>query len=257
MTATVIASLRGTRRRSHSVAPITVEREAIAPVVGLAMRPGDQAARRRRAMRLDRGMDNPHSAPDKPDAAAAGEKSRLARFIMRSHTFLSSFVIGAAGLIATSIWQYRQSETTANQAVAQQKVAETAAENSWKITRADTVSQRYGVLLSLTRAEIIDPELAVSYALELGKDNADDMTSVLASTRSKDYRRLARAYTLNCEERYGLLHPIEVGEDKSAPRWEAIVKLSAAAVQLALKGGEHGPMALFDNDRDVQVEVQQ
>src|SRR6185295_18555090 len=164
-------------------------------------------------------MDHPPSAPDAP---SADEQSKLGRFIMRYHTFLSSFVIGAAGLIATSIWQYRQSETTANQAVAQQKVAETAAENSWKITRADilsknlsvlassgpdTVSQRYGVLLSLTRAEIIDPELAVSYALELGKDNAEDMSSVLASTRRKDYGRLARAYTLNCEERYGLLHP--------------------------------------------------
>jgi hypothetical protein len=217
-------------------------------------------------------MDNPHSAPDKPDAAAADEQSRLGRFIMRYHTFLSSFVIGAAGLIATSIWQYRQSETTANQAVAQQKAADTAAENSWKITRADilsknlsvlassgpdTVSQRYGVLLSLTRAEIIDPELAVSYALELGKDNAEDMSSVLASTRRKDYGRLARAYTLNCEERYGLLHPIEVCQDKYAPRSEAIGKLFAADVQLALKGGEHGPMALFDNEREVQFEVQQ
>src|SRR4051812_22443325 len=108
-------------------------------------------------------MEEPSSgAPPVEDTSALG------RFITRYHTFLSSFVIGAAGLIATSIWQYRQSETTANQAAAQQKVAETAAENSWKITRADilsknlsilaatgadTVSQRYGVLLSLTRAE--------------------------------------------------------------------------------------------------------
>src|ERR1051326_3050773 len=159
-------------------------------------------------------------APPEPPRRADDDTSKLVRCIMRYHTFLSSFVIGAAGLIATSMWQYRPSETTRNQAEAQQKVAETAAENSWKITRADilsknlsvlassgpdTVSQRYGVLLSLTRAEIIDPELAVSYALELGKDSADDMSSVLASTRLKDYRRLARAYTLNCEERYGLL----------------------------------------------------
>jgi hypothetical protein len=92
-------------------------------------------------------MDHPPSAPDK-HGAADDEQSRLGRFIMRYHTFLSSFVIGAAGLIATSIWQYRQSETTANQAEAQQKVAETAAENSWKITRADILSKNLGVLAS-------------------------------------------------------------------------------------------------------------
>src|SRR5262249_23213915 len=156
------------------------------------------------------------------------------------------------------------SETTRNQAEAQQKVAETAAENSWKITRADilsknlgvlassgaeTVSQRYGVLLSLTRAEIIDPELAVSYALELGKDSADDMTPVLASTRRKDYARLARAFALNCEEKYGLSRPIDVCEDKFAPRSAAIGRLFANDVDAALKGGEHGPMALLDHER--------
>src|SRR5438045_3307807 len=128
-------------------------------------------------------MENPSPEPAKPAAALAEEQSRIGRFIMRYHTFLSSFVIGVAGLIATSIWQYRQSETTRNQAEAQQKVAETAAENSWKITRADilsknlgvlastgpeTAAQRYGVLLSLTPAETPEPELAASYALEPG-----------------------------------------------------------------------------------------
>ena len=48
-------------------------------------------------------------------------------------------------------------------------------------TGSNSADQRYGVLLSLTRADIIDPELAVSYALELGKDNADYMLSVLAN----------------------------------------------------------------------------
>lgn len=219
-------------------------------------------------------MEIPPPEPAKPGAAAppADDTSKLGRFIMRYHTFLSSFVIGVAGLIATSIWQYRQSETTRNQAIAQQRVAETAAENSWKITRADilsknlsilastgpdTVGQRYGVLLSLTRAEIIDPELAVSYALELGKDSADDMTSVLASTRHKDYARLARAYTLSCEEKYGIERPLAVCEDKLAARSAAIGKLFAADIQLALKGGEPGPMALLEREREVQVEVQQ
>jgi hypothetical protein len=218
-------------------------------------------------------MDNAPPAPDKPAVAAPAEDtSRLGRFITRYHTFLSSFVIGAAGLIATSIWQYRQSETTRNQAIAEQKVAETAAENSWKITRADilsknlsvlastgrdTESQRYGVLLSLTRADIIDPELAVSYALELGKDSADDMASVLANTRHKDYARLARAYTLSCEQKYGIERPLVMCEDKLADRSVAISRLFAADVQLWLQGGERGPMALLDQEREVQAEVQQ
>ena len=37
--------------------------------------------------------------------------SKLGRFIQTYHGFLSSFVIGVAGLVATSIWQYRQSKT--------------------------------------------------------------------------------------------------------------------------------------------------
>ncbi|HEX4419283.1 MAG TPA: hypothetical protein VH165_15330 [Kofleriaceae bacterium] len=205
-------------------------------------------------------------------AAAPDDTSRLGRFIMRYHTFLSSFVIGVAGLIATSIWQYRQSETTEHQARAQQRVAETAAENSWKITRADilsknlsvlastgadTVSQRYGVLLSLTRGEIIDPELAVSYALELGKDNAEDMSSVLASTKHKDYARLSRAYGLSCAEKYGIARTLEVCADKYAERTAAIGKLMSDDVTVALAGGDHGPMALLDREIDVQLQIQQ
>jgi len=213
----------------------------------------------------------PAKQPGPETAPAAEDTSKLGRFIMRYHTFLSSFVIGVAGLIATSIWQFRQSETTRNQAEAQQKVAETAAENSWKITRADilsknlsvlastgadTVSQRYGVLLSLTRAEIIDPELAVSYALELGKDSADDMTSVLANTKHKDYARLARAYSLSCEEKYGITRMVlDVCADKLADRSDALGKLFADDVRIALAGGDPGPMALLGNERAVQLDV--
>src|ERR1051326_6037029 len=87
-------------------------------------------------------------APPEPPRRADDDTSKLVRCIIKYHTFLSSFVIGVAGLIATSIWQYRQSETTRNQALAQQKVAETAAENSWKITRADILSKNLGVLAS-------------------------------------------------------------------------------------------------------------
>src|SRR3954469_7326419 len=107
--------------------------------------------------------------PDKEDE----ETSKLGRFIQKYHTFLSSFVIGVAGLIATSIWQYRQSEVARHQAESQQRVAETQAANQWRIEKAEILSknlqvlsaqtgnveQRYGVLLSLARGNILDPEL--------------------------------------------------------------------------------------------------
>src|ERR1041384_4410541 len=152
---------------------------------------------------------------DKSAAAPPPEESRIGKFIVRYHTFLSSFVIGAAGLVATSIWEFRQAETAQRQAQAQQKVAETQAENSWKIERAEILGKnlavlassgansaapRYGVVLSLTRADIIDPELTISYALELGKDNADYMLSVLANVAMTDFTRLSHAFVLSCEE---------------------------------------------------------
>src|SRR5690349_18049377 len=121
--------------------------------------------------------------------------SKIGRFIMKYPTFQSSLVVGIAGLVATSIWQYRQSANQKAQADAAQKVAASGAASA---------DQRFGVLLSLTRAEILDPELAVSYALELGKDNAEYMLSVLANMPIKNYARLERAYTLSCEERFGV-----------------------------------------------------
>src|SRR5438132_13718364 len=132
-----------------------------------------------------------------PDETEEEETSKVGKFIQKYHTFLSSFVIGVAGLIATSIWQYRQSEVARHQAESQQRVAETQAANQWRIERAEILSknlqtlagqgpgnveQRYGVLLSLARGNILDPELAVSYALELGKENPEYMQSVLSNT---------------------------------------------------------------------------
>src|SRR5213080_4261857 len=92
-------------------------------------------------------------AAEKPEANAEGdestpdkETSRVGRFIMKYHTFLSSFVIGAAGLVATSIWQYRQSETARRSAESQQKVAETQADNQWRIERAEILAKNLSVL---------------------------------------------------------------------------------------------------------------
>ena len=112
---------------------------------------------------------------------ATGTLSKLGKFIQTYHSFLSSFVIGVAGLVATSIWQYRQSQIASEQARSEQTIARTKAENDWRIARAEILSknlnilsaqgpgsadQRFGVLLSLTRGAIIDPELAVSYAMD-------------------------------------------------------------------------------------------
>ncbi|HEY0989249.1 MAG TPA: hypothetical protein VGD80_19405 [Kofleriaceae bacterium] len=229
---------------------------------------------------------------DKPTAAAAPpeEGSRIGKFIVRYHTFLSSFVIGAAGLVATSIWQFRQAQTAQRQAEAQQKVAETQAENSWKIERAEilgknlgvlassgagSADQRYGVLLSLTRADIIDPELTISYALELGKDNADYMQSVLANVTMKDYLRLSHAYVLSCEERYGTSPAIDACADPLAARSAAIGRIIADDVAAAVSAPVPGvapatepaaaplvrpkssSLTLLKDERVVQLNVQQ
>ena len=216
--------------------------------------------------------------------------SRVGQFIQTYHSFLSTFVIGAAGLIATSIWQYRQSEIAQQQAKTQQEIAITQAENSWRIERAEilsknlqvlattgtsTVESRYGVLLSLTRGNILDAELAVSYALELGKDNADYMQSVLANTAGKSYQRLASAFEPTCMQRFGVSRDVPLCKaDVHAGRSEAIAELFADETEaarkqrllqlsvppqdeLAPKPAAHkpdllGPTVLLQDEREVQ-----
>jgi hypothetical protein len=210
------------------------------------------------------GSEGNESKPDE-------ETSKVGRFIMKYHTFLSSFVIGAAGLVATSIWQYRQSEVAKRSAESQQKVAETQAENQWRIERAEilaknlsvlsaqgpgSVEQRFGVLLSLARGNILDPELAVSYALELGKDNPDYMQSVLANTAGKDYHRLSRAYVLSCEEKYGIARNVAIcSNDKLAARSEAIAQLISDETQAAEAQGQPGPLVMLKDEREVQQNI--
>jgi len=223
-----------------------------------------------------KAKEEPKSAADaaerKEGEAPEEETSRIGRFITKYHTFLSSFVIGIAGLIATSIWQYRQSEIARRQAESQQKVAETNAANQWRIERAEilaknlqvlasqgpgTVEQRYGVLLSLARGDILDPELAVSYALELGKDNPEYMQSVLANTANKDYVRLSRAFVMSCEDKYGIARNVPAcAGDKLAPRSAAIAQLISDETQAAMSQGQPGPLVMLKDERDVQQSVQ-
>jgi hypothetical protein len=193
---------------------------------------------------------------------------RFGRFIQAYSSFLSTFVIGAAGLVATSIWQYRQSDIAAKQAESQQKIAITQAENNWRIERAEilaknlgvlssagpeSVESRYGALLSLTRGNILDPELAVSYALELGKDNAEYMKSVLASTQDKSYGRLATAFELSCQTRFGITRAVPIcPNDHHVDRSSAIADLFADELDVAHRKGQPGPLEILHDERYVQ-----
>jgi hypothetical protein len=203
-------------------------------------------------------------APEKP-------ASKLGKFIQTYHSFLSSFVIGVAGLVATSIWQFRQAEISRRQADSQEAITKTKADNDWKIARAeilaknldiladqkpDSADRRFGVLLSLTRSDIIDPELAVSYALELGKEIPVYMRSVLASTRGKSYPQLAQAFAMTCLQRFGVERAAELcGDDKLSERSNAIAELLRDEMEAHNQlGGDPrlSPLALLTDEEDVQ-----
>jgi hypothetical protein len=211
------------------------------------------------------------SAPTPDPAKRDVPPSRIGKLIVRYPTFLSSLVVGIAGLIATTMWQCRNYHSQRDAAAAAQKVTETQAANSWKIERTEilgknlqtlaqtgpgTADQRFGVLLSLTRAEIIDPELAVSYALELGKDNVEYMQSVLASTPNKNYTRIERAYTVSCEERYGVSPAIDACTDKLEARSQGLAELVSDEVAATLGTDQVGPLVLFKDERRTQLDVQ-
>jgi hypothetical protein len=190
--------------------------------------------------------------------------TRLGKFIQTYSAFLSSFVIGVAGLIATSIWQYRQSEIARRQAESQQRVAETQAANAWRVERANIlakhlslltakngpVDQRFGVLLSLTRGKIVDPELATSYALDLGLENTEYMKSVLTATEEKSWGQLFQAFQLTCVQRFGVARDLDVCRgDKLADRSYAIAEALSDDLERKVKPS---PMALLDDERNVQ-----
>jgi hypothetical protein len=208
--------------------------------------------------------ENPKPAP------LPEQPTRLGRFIQTYSSFLSSFVIGVAGLIATSVWQFRQSQTAAETARSEQAIAKTKADNDWRITRAEILSKnlnvlstqgpntadaRFGVLLSLTRGAIIDPELAVSYALELGKDNASYMRSVLESTTNKSYLQLAQGFKLTCLQRFGVEKAAEICKDDAlADRSDSIAQVIQDEMNAAITNETAlaGPLALLREERDVQ-----
>ena len=215
------------------------------------------------------------SDDDKPatdNKTAREEVTKLGKFIQTYSAFLSSFVIGVAGLVATSIWQYRQSQIASAQAQSEQAIAATKAENDWRIARADILSknltvlsgqgpgsadQKFGVLLSLTRGAIIDPELAVSYAMELGKDNPTYMRTVLEATGQKNYEQLAQGFKLTCLQRFGVQKATDLCKDDAlAERSDAIAQVVSDEMDAtaAVHGpAAAGPLALLREEREVQV----
>jgi hypothetical protein len=198
----------------------------------------------------------------------ARPESGLGQFIQKYHGFLSSFVIGVAGLVATTIWQFRQAETSRRQAASQEEITKTKADNDWRIARAeilaknldvladqkrDSADRRFGVLLSLTRSNIIDPELAVSYALELGKEIPVYMRAVLASTRNKNYAQLAQAFVMTCIQRFGVERSAEIcQDDRLEERSAAISDLVRDEMDAPAGEPGQGPMAVLLNEDEVQ-----
>jgi hypothetical protein len=209
---------------------------------------------------------------DKGGGDSGKRKSKLAKFFQEYHGPLSTLFLGVAGLIATSIWQFRQSVTAAEQAKSEQAIARTKADNDWRIARAEilsknldvlskqgpqTADQRFGVLLSLTRGAILDPELAVSYALELGKDNPSYMRAVLEATAQKNYGQLAQAFKMTCLQRFGVEKAAEICKDDAlAERSDAIAQVfqdELEAVTAASQPATQGPMAILKDEREVQA----
>lgn len=262
-----MAKRNPSQRAAVPAAPQAPEASASAPA-----RPETTSDAKSDAERGAKGDAEPGAKGDaKPAPKPEVRQSRLGYFIQTYSSFLSSFVIGAAGLVATTMYQYNQSKIAAEQAKSQIRIAESQAENSWRIERAKILSQnlqvlsaqgsgnveqRYGVLLSLTRGNILDSELAVSYALELGRENADYMHSVLSSTRDKDYRRLASAFTLTCEQRFGVTRAVDACKgDKLQERSAALAEVIAEETEGAQLPEKPGPLALLREDRDVLLNL--
>ena len=222
---------------------------------------------------------SPAPAPAPVAAAPASQPPpprKLSKLILENTQFLSSVVIGGAGLIATSLYQWNNSKLAQRQAEWQQARELDKAKNDWRIERAKilaqnlqtltargdgTAEQRFGVLLSLTRGNILDPDLAVSYALELGKDSPEYMRSVLINVDGKDthhYQRLAGAYLPTCAQRYGVSVPsLPVCKDDAlAERSRAIAEVLADDLETALaEPNPSGPLGMLIDERSVNTNL--
>ena len=220
---------------------------------------------------------SPSKPPEGPHRRRPSTLSAIGKFISNNSNFFSSFVIGIAGVLATSTYQCNQSKLAERQAESQARMAREQADNNWKIERAkilsqnlqtltarggDSVEQRYGVLLSLSRGNILDPDVSMSYALELGRDNPEYMRSVLGNIDHKDdayYRRLLAAYWVTCANRYGVRAPgLEACKlDVLDPRSNALEQVVADDLEALLAMPDHteGPMVLLRDEREVHANL--
>jgi len=178
----------------------------------------------------------------------------------------------SSSMLAEDFAPSNRLEVAKRQAESQQRVAETNAANQWRIERAEilaknlqvlasqgpgSVEQRYGVLLSLARGDILDPELAVSYALELGKDNASYMRAVLEATAEKNYGQLAQAFKMTCLQRFGVEKAAEICKDDAlADRSDAIAQVFQDELEAVTAAGQpaaNGPLSILKDEREVQA----
>ena len=113
------------------------------------------------------------------------------------------------------------------------------------------------MLLSLTRGAIIDPELAVSYAMELGKDNPTYMRTVLEATSQKNYEQLSQGFKLTCQQRYGVQKATDVCKDDAlAERSDAIAQVVQDEMEATASvhaPANVGPLVVLREERDVQA----
>src|SRR5437879_2173324 len=114
--------------------------------------------------------------PPEPGPPSTTLSTKMGVFIEKYTIFLSSFVLGVAGLVGTCMHQSNQTKIETEKAQAEIHVSNIESDVKWQIARAEilskhlqtlldkkpeTIDQRYGVLLSLTRGDVIDPELAI------------------------------------------------------------------------------------------------
>src|SRR6516162_8116004 len=72
---------------------------------------------------------------------------KLGHFIEKYSTFLSTFVLGVAGLAATALYQGQNTKIEQRKAEAQIAAAQSDADTKWKIARAEILSKNLQVLL--------------------------------------------------------------------------------------------------------------
>ena len=183
---------------------------------------------------------------DKTEGAGGAEqRARRASSASSSRTTTASCRASSsalAGLIATSIWQYRQSQTAAEQARSEQAIARTKADNDWRIARAEILSKNLNVLSTqgpqtrrpaLRRAAVADargdPRSRAGGVVRAGAGQGQRRATCARCWRrpaQKNYSQLAQAFKLTCLQRFGVEKAAEICKDDAlAERSDAIAQV--------------------------------